>query len=124
MTPRTHMRDKQGGKGLACEDEEGGAVGDDAALVVGHAIDDGSHGVLTHTKPEVPLGGGCLLEVAVCLHQGHVAGSQIGGSSHESCTSQILNPEPGSRVPDFPFPLAHAWPSTFLIRTSENIMWW
>ena len=70
-----------------CEDEEGGAVGDEPALVVGQAVGDGPHPVLAHAKAEVALRVLVLLEVAKRLHQGHVAGSQVRGASEEACGS-------------------------------------
>lgn len=41
--------------GGTCEDEEGGAVRDDSALVVEHAVSDSSHAVLSYSKPEIPF---------------------------------------------------------------------
>ena len=83
-----------------CEDEEGCAVGDDAAVVVSHAVDDGSHAVFPHTEPEVPLGRGVLLEVTEGLHEGHVAGCQICRSSHKSCSAMASKQKTPQDLPE------------------------
>eukprot|EP00850_Spirogloea_muscicola_P011473 SM000071S21097 [mRNA] locus=s71:348042:352773:- [translate_table: standard] len=57
------------------EDEESGAVWNESRQVLLNAIADGSHGVLPHAEPQVPLCRGILLEVAVSLEQSHDARS-------------------------------------------------
>jgi hypothetical protein len=73
-----------GGAHVVGEDEEGGAVGDDAAAVQAHAVDDGAHAVLAHAEAHVALVVGALLEVAEHLHQRQVGGRQVGGAAHQA----------------------------------------
>ena len=68
------------------EDEEGGTVGDEAGGVQGNAVADGAHSMLAHSEAQVALLGGVLLEVAELLHEGHVGGRQVSGSTPETCT--------------------------------------
>lgn len=70
-------------EGPTSKDEEGCAVRDEAGLVMRQSIGNGSHAMLTNSKAEVALLVCALLEIPKGLHQGHVAGSQICGSSHE-----------------------------------------
>ena len=67
------------------EDEEGRAVGDEAGGVQRDAVADGAHGVLAHSKAQVALLGGVLLEVPKLLHQRHVGGRQVGRATPEAC---------------------------------------
>ena len=80
-------------QGRACEDEEGGAVGDEAGAVQGDAIGDGAHGVLAHAKAQVALLGRVLLEVAKLLHQRHVGGRQVSGAAPEPCMRYAVHQE-------------------------------
>ena len=57
----------------------------------GQAVGDGSHAVLAHPKAEVALLVLALLEVAVALHEGHVAGRQIGRATDEPCTGLAVS---------------------------------
>ena len=66
------------------EDEEGSAVRDKSRGVKSNSVADGSHGVLAHSKADVALSRGILLEVSEHLHEGHVGRGQIGGSSNKS----------------------------------------
>ena len=52
---------------VVSEDEKGGGVGDEARVVVGNTVGDGTHGVLTHTETQVALG---VLCGQVCVYGG------------------------------------------------------
>ena len=58
----------------------------------GQAVGDGGHAVLAHPKAEVALLVLALLEVAIALHEGHVAGCQVGGATDEPCTELAISP--------------------------------
>mmetsp|Transcript_22929 Transcript_22929/g.40811 ORF Transcript_22929/g.40811 Transcript_22929/m.40811 type:complete len:342 (+) Transcript_22929:619-1644(+) len=73
-----------GGAHVIREDEEGGAVRDEARAVEAHAVGDGAHAMLAHAKADVALGVGTLLEVTVHLHQSHVGGREVGGAADEA----------------------------------------
>mmetsp|Transcript_20755 Transcript_20755/g.52312 ORF Transcript_20755/g.52312 Transcript_20755/m.52312 type:complete len:551 (-) Transcript_20755:7-1659(-) len=73
-----------GGAHVVGEDEEGGAVGDQAARVQADAVGDRAHAVLAHAEAHVALGVGVLLEVAVHLHEGHVGGRQVSRAADEA----------------------------------------
>mmetsp|Transcript_24993 Transcript_24993/g.54349 ORF Transcript_24993/g.54349 Transcript_24993/m.54349 type:complete len:229 (-) Transcript_24993:980-1666(-) len=69
---------------VVSEDEEGSAVGDQAAAVQGDTVADGAHAVLAHTEAQVALSVLVLLEVTVHLHQGQVGGGQIGRATNQT----------------------------------------
>ncbi len=58
------------------KDQEGGTVGNQAAVQV-HAVEDSTHTVLTHTKAEVTPCVGTRLKIRQTFHVGHVGVSQI-----------------------------------------------
>mmetsp|Transcript_20420 Transcript_20420/g.56595 ORF Transcript_20420/g.56595 Transcript_20420/m.56595 type:complete len:406 (+) Transcript_20420:968-2185(+) len=87
-----------GGTHVVREDEKGGAVGDEAAPVQGNAVDNGTHAVLTDSEAHVALCVGVLLEVTKHLHEGHVGGGQISGSSNQARDSRGNGVEHGLRV--------------------------
>ena len=66
------------------EDQEGAAVGDQAAVVISDAVEDGGHGVLAHTEVQVALlraagliGAGFTLDVRV------VGVGEVGGAADQ-----------------------------------------
>eukprot|EP00955_Chlamydomonas_euryale_P082057 363664-Chlamydomonas_euryale.AAC.24 len=66
------------------EDEERGAVGDEARAVQRNASGDGAHGMLAHAEAQVTLGVLALLEVAKHLHQRQVGRRKVGRATDEA----------------------------------------
>lgn len=77
-------RDTHGISHVVCEDEEGGAVWDEARQVLLDAIANGSHGMLSHTKSDIALCRRVLLEVSITLEESHVGGCQVSRSTNET----------------------------------------
>ena len=71
-TQFTQGRQSHGATHVVGEHQEGAAVGDQAAVVISNAVEDGRHGVLAHTEVQVTLlrgfrliGAGLALDVGV-----------------------------------------------------------
>ncbi len=64
------------------EDHEGGAVGDDPA-VVGHAVDQGAHGVLAHAEVEVAPFRAVSRKGGEVIQPGIVGGGQVGRTADQ-----------------------------------------
>ena len=76
--------DTHGSAHVVSEDEEGGAVRDEASSVEGNTVADGSHSVLADSEAEVALSVLSLLEVTEHLHEGEVGGGKISRASDET----------------------------------------
>ena len=76
--------DSHGSAHVVGEDEEGGAVGDEAGSVEGDAVANGAHSVFADSEPDVPLFWGVLLEVAVGFEERHVGGREIRASAQKT----------------------------------------
>ena len=64
------------------EDQEGGAIGVEAAMDL-HAVADGRHGLLAHAKVQVGALGGLGGEVAAALDIAHVGAGKVRRAAHQ-----------------------------------------
>ena len=83
-TQLTQGRQAHGTAHVVGEDQEGAAIGDQAAVVVSDAVEDGGHGVLTHTEVQVALLGAAGLIGAGLAFDVRVVGvGQVGRTADQ-----------------------------------------